>query len=271
MESHSIPAWKLPPGVSRGCWDYAHSKQIAENYDESFASDALFEYDQKILAEQFIQPGSLIDLGCGTGRHVLEFAKRGFDVMGVDLSPEMLERTRCKAEAANVQVTTQQANLVELSSEVEQQFDYAICMFSTLGMIQGGDHRLQALYEVNRVLKPGGKFAVHVHNLWSVLKTGSGRNWLAGHAVRAFCGQEQLGDSFAAYRGISQFYLHFFTATELRNLLTRAGFQIQLWHPFRLNRNRNVETVSYCQTLRADGWIVIAEKTADQKFSSRLE
>ncbi len=46
----------------------------------------------------------ILDVGCGTGRHAIELARRGYDVTGLDLSPSQLERAREKARAAGVKV-----------------------------------------------------------------------------------------------------------------------------------------------------------------------
>jgi 2-polyprenyl-3-methyl-5-hydroxy-6-metoxy-1,4-benzoquinol methylase len=46
----------------------------------------------------------IIDIGCGTGRHSIELAKRGYSVTGVDLSGSMLERAREKAGQNDVQI-----------------------------------------------------------------------------------------------------------------------------------------------------------------------
>jgi len=47
----------------------------------------------------------ILDIGCGTGRHSIELASRGYTVVGVDLSDSQLHRAREKALAENLQVT----------------------------------------------------------------------------------------------------------------------------------------------------------------------
>nr|HMS57161.1 methyltransferase domain-containing protein [Fimbriimonadaceae bacterium] len=70
----------------------------APHYEENvFTKNTRFEVD--FLVELFdLLPGShLLDMGCGTGRHAIEFAKRGFKVTGVDLSEGMLAVARKNA------------------------------------------------------------------------------------------------------------------------------------------------------------------------------
>ena len=55
------------------------------------------EYITDILADNDIRDGLLLDLACGTGSLSIEFARRGFEVIGVDSSPEMLMEAQAKA------------------------------------------------------------------------------------------------------------------------------------------------------------------------------
>src|SRR6516165_1271920 len=96
--------WQLPPGVNRGLWDYLHSPLVARTYDQELAGSAMFVADQRFAERYFDRPGRLIDLGCGTGRLLVPFARRGFWVLGVDLSEEMLRVATAKARAAGVEV-----------------------------------------------------------------------------------------------------------------------------------------------------------------------
>src|SRR6185436_15147435 len=85
----SSPAdWQLPPGVSRGLWDYLHDATLARTYDDSLADCALLAVDRLFVERHCARAGRLIDLGCGTGRLLLPFARHGYWVLGVDLSAE---------------------------------------------------------------------------------------------------------------------------------------------------------------------------------------
>src|SRR5258707_12670168 len=78
--------------------DYAYKGLIAQAWDvlrgdPSKWADRFF-YRQ--LIEQYGQP--VLDVGCGTGRLLLDYLAEGLDVDGVDVSPDMLALCRAKAE-----------------------------------------------------------------------------------------------------------------------------------------------------------------------------
>src|SRR5262245_52813045 len=110
----SSPDWQLPPGVSRGLWDYLHDRGLAQSCDERLAGTPLLEADLRFCERHFPSPGRLLDLGCGTGRLLVPFAHRGFDVVGVDLSEEMLAVAAAKVQAAGMTAGLVRANIVEL-------------------------------------------------------------------------------------------------------------------------------------------------------------
>src|SRR5262249_30091175 len=58
----SVPDWQLPPGVSRGLWDYLHDPEVARGYDASLAGSALVTVDQAFTELYFERPGRLLDL-----------------------------------------------------------------------------------------------------------------------------------------------------------------------------------------------------------------
>src|SRR5260370_23488379 len=141
MASRSAADWQLPPGVTRGLWSYLQDEDLARRYDAELAECALLTVDRLFAERHFDRPGRLIDLGCGTGRLLLPFARRGYWVLGVDLSAEMLKVAAAKARAAGAPLHLLRANLVELEGLGSETFEYAACLFSTLGMIGGAEPR----------------------------------------------------------------------------------------------------------------------------------
>jgi 2-polyprenyl-3-methyl-5-hydroxy-6-metoxy-1,4-benzoquinol methylase len=80
------------------------------------------------LIEELALPpaGSILDVGCGTGRHSIELARRGYSVTGPDLSREMLTRAVASAEAAGVSVEWVRADASRFT--LPERYDGAICL-----------------------------------------------------------------------------------------------------------------------------------------------
>jgi len=255
------PSWRLPVGVPRGVWEYAHREQVAGNYDEEFAANTLFDFDEKVLLRHFTKPGTFVDLGCGTGRALLPFARRGFHAIGVDLSPRFLQLVAEKAARESLKIDLLVANLIELGCLADASIDYAACLFSTLGMIRGRASRQHALEHVHRALKPGGVFIVHVHNIWHNLRDPQGRRWLLKNLTwERWRGTAERGDKFFPYRGISEMFLHLFTRGEFESDLRAAGFDIMELIPLDLAKRHALPKPWLFGRLRANGWIAVCRK-----------
>ncbi len=253
--------WELPPGVSRGLWDYVHDAALAREYDAALAGSPLLAADVRFAEEHFPTPGKLIDLGCGTGRLLLPFARRGFWVLGVDLSADMLRVAGAKAAAAGVSVQLVQANVVELDALRDQSFDYAACLFSTLGMVSGETERRRVAGHVYRLLRPGGRFVLHVHNWYFNLRDPQGRRWLAADLLRALARKPGAGDRpMPAHRGIAGLSLHQFTRGEAMRLLRGAGFQVREVRPVGLRQDATLLRPWWFGRLRAYGYLIAAER-----------
>ncbi|MBN1909456.1 MAG: class I SAM-dependent methyltransferase [Pirellulales bacterium] len=261
MRKAHRPEWQLPPGVPYGVWDYAQSEHIAQDYDAYFAENRLFAFDEQVMARWLPHPGVAVDLGCGTGRTLLPLARRGFRCVGVDLSQPMLRVAQEKAAHEGLSIDWVQANLVQMDCFADGWADYVSCLFSTLGMIQGLENRRTVLAHVRRILKPGGRFIVHVHNVWYNLFNPTGRRWLVRHCLGWLYGRcRDPGDKFFTYRGIPRMYLHTFTRHELNSELARAGLCLRALIPLAADRQRPLPHAWFLGRLRANGWIAVCEK-----------
>jgi SAM-dependent methyltransferase len=248
----------MPAGVSAGLWDYLHDPDIARRYDERLEGSPLLEADVAFCEKHFDRPGSLIDLGCGTGRLLIPFARRGFAVTGVDLSDEMLRVAGERANAAGVSVELRKANVVELDAFPDGSFEAAACLFSTLGMVSGAAERRRVVAHVHRLLRPGGRFVLHVHNRWFNFWDPQGRKWL----LRDLFGG--AGDVLMpAHQGIAGLTLHVFTRGEAVRLLRGCGFAIREVLPLGLGPGCGLPYPWWMTWLRAYGYLIATERTPE--------
>lgn len=252
------PEWLLPEGVDAPLWTYAHTARLAESEDSYFAGHALQAADGAMLRARFRTPGRLIDLGCGAGRLSLLFAGEGFKVVAVDLAPRMLETVALKARSAGVEVGLLRANLCRLECLRDHSFDYAISMFSTLGMLRGSNARLDALRHARRILKPQGRLAIHAHNLWLNLRDPEARRWLVQRAWKIAGNAADSGDRIMDYRGVARMTVHLYRWPELAGEVRSAGFAIEEVVPLDLVTAQPIRMPRFLPNLRAGGWIVFA-------------
>jgi SAM-dependent methyltransferase len=166
-----------------------------------------------------------------------------------------------KAAAADVAIHRLRANLVELEGLRDESFDYAACLFSTLGMIAGTAERRQMLAHAHRVMKPRGRFVLHVHNRWFNFCHREERRWLILNGLRALVGIEGAGDKhMPVHQGVAGLTLHLFTRGETVGLLRDAGFRILEIQPVSIQGDGRVRAPWWLGGLRAYGYLIAAER-----------
>ena len=158
----------------RNSWEGFHDLEAAAYDDYGYTKNTVAEVEF-LIEELCISPGaSILDVGCGTGRHSIELARRGYAVAGIDLSTGMLGRAREKAEAAGVEVDWIQADATRFS--LDKEFDAAICLCEgAFGLLGGSDDAIEQplaiLRNVSRVLKPNSKTLFTVLNGFSNIRS----------------------------------------------------------------------------------------------------
>jgi SAM-dependent methyltransferase len=125
-------------------------------------------------AEFTKHPGEkILEVGCGTGADLLQFAKHGALATGVDLTTKHVELARIRVGKLAV---VHKADARHLPFENES-FDYVY----SHGVLHHCDEPEQVVREIFRVLRPGGRFNVHVYALWSYITLRGffryGRKW----------------------------------------------------------------------------------------------
>jgi SAM-dependent methyltransferase len=128
--------------------DYAAAYDALYQDKDYSAECDLIEQVFRRYAKSNVQ--RVLDLGCGTGKHAAVLAERGYHVLGVDRSPEMLRLARSR----NPSVRFEQGDIV--SVRLDEKFDAVLVMFAVLGYLSDNADVRRALSVARQHLEPGG-------------------------------------------------------------------------------------------------------------------
>lgn len=153
--------------VEPNAWAAFFDGYAAEYEKHAFTKHTRAEVDF-LIAELGPRPGAaILDVGCGTGRHAIEIARRGFAVTALDISAGMLAEARQRAQAAGVRVDWRQEDATRFA--LTSEFDAVICLCEgACGLLASGDDPIEQplaiLRNVARAMKPGAKCLFTVLN-----------------------------------------------------------------------------------------------------------
>ncbi|HTX68532.1 MAG TPA: methyltransferase domain-containing protein [Thermoleophilia bacterium] len=134
--------------------------------NEVFTGDSVREAAFLVELLGLSEGATILDIGCGTGRHAVELARAGYAVTGIDISAGMLREARAAAEQARVGVELIEADAT--SFDLGRVFDAAVCLCEgSLGLVGGDDaytHDAAVLGRAFAALRPGAPFALTLLN-----------------------------------------------------------------------------------------------------------
>lgn len=138
-------------------WYESLFENYAKKYDEEcFVRGTMGECDfiEKEIGHD--KTKSILDIGCGTGRHSIELSKRGYTVTGVDLSESQLARAREKAAQENLAVDFRRHDARDLP--FKEEFDLVIMLCEGgFPLMETDEMNYLILQGAARSLKPEGK------------------------------------------------------------------------------------------------------------------
>jgi 2-polyprenyl-3-methyl-5-hydroxy-6-metoxy-1,4-benzoquinol methylase len=97
---------------------------------------------------------SFLDLGCGLGRHSIQFAKVGFDVYALDFSQRAIDELTSKVQKANLNIHATRCDMIDLPYK-ENFFDCILAYHVISHTDTEGIQR--TISEISRILKPNGE------------------------------------------------------------------------------------------------------------------
>lgn len=179
------------------------------------------------LEKHLPETGLVLDAGGGPGRYTIELAKKGYEVVLLDLSPKCLEIARREARKAGVVDRVKgilEGSITDLSRFRDELFDAVLCLSGPLSHLLEKSEREQAANELVRVTKKKAPLFVSVFNRYGVFR------------VVLYAHPEDLTDSFHEEmftRGIHRAHTrfgafpdaYFFLPNELKELFEDKGVQ----------------------------------------------
>lgn len=103
----------------------------------------------------------ILDLACGFGRHSLEFARRGFKVVGVDITKAYVEDAAKQAESENLPAKFFHMDIRDVN--FKEEFDIVLNMADgAVGYLENEEENLKIFTVVAKSLRPGGKHVMDI-------------------------------------------------------------------------------------------------------------
>ncbi len=141
--------------------DAFHYDTAAKDYDafNEQRSKNCNQVIESILKQQGAQ--SVLDLSCGTGSQVFWLASHGYDVVGMDISAEMLKIAKAKTEQENRDFDFR---IGDMSHSKVGEFDAVLTIFNAIGHLTKDDFE-KAVQNIHSNLKDGGIYIFDIFNL----------------------------------------------------------------------------------------------------------
>ena len=192
---------------------------------------------ESILKMMDLKPKSkILDLCCGYGRHSIEFAQRGFQVTGYDLSDFFIEKAKKDSSDLGLKIEFVKGDMRRLP--FDNQFDAVVNIFTSFGFFDKESDDLKVTKGVSRALKKGGLFLLDLKNREYVIRNFQRRRWrqqedfimLEDNFFDLFTSRWELTRTLLFENGRKKensFSLRMYTFTEILDLLKKSGFILE--------------------------------------------
>lgn len=141
-----------------------HFDKFYSHYYDIFYEKKEYEEEvhnlEKLIKSYLPNSNTILDLGCGSGRHAIIFAEKGYTVDGLDLSPNMLELAKIRKNSLpkkardNIEFKLGDAR----NFNFDKKYDVILALFHVTSYLTTNDDILNMFKCVDRHLAPGGIF-----------------------------------------------------------------------------------------------------------------
>lgn len=210
--------------------------EVTQKAYKQWAEEGFWEAEKVLINKYFKKGSSVLDIGCGTGRTTIPFFQMGYEVEGVDITPEMIFNAKEIASKKNLAIVYKVEDATNLQY-TDNSFDNAIFSNNGWTQIPGKEKRFKALCETYRVLKPSGYFIFTTHErmwkgyFWFWLKQLTKIYVLKPIGLKI--GEIDFGDRFFARETSGAVFeqkqfIHIPNVLDVRKQIIKAGFELVL-------------------------------------------
>jgi 2-polyprenyl-3-methyl-5-hydroxy-6-metoxy-1,4-benzoquinol methylase len=245
------PAPKRPPPppaptVAKADEDRQKRKQVRQWWERFFSDDYLMTVLPPTPAQisrqvDFVEASlglakgaTVLDVGCGLGLHSLELTRRGYLVVGLDLSLAMITRAAEASQEQGLKINFVHADIREM--EFDGAFDGVICMGTTFGFFDDDANR-DVLGRLHHALRPGGRLLLDLVNRDYVVGLQPNLVWFEGDDC--VCMEESDFNYFNSRLTVkrtmmredgrqsnAEYSLRLYSLHELGQLVQQLGFRV---------------------------------------------
>jgi SAM-dependent methyltransferase len=154
------------------CWfeNWFNSPYYHVLYKSRNDKEAEFFIDKIV---DLIQPSgntTFLDLGCGKGRHAIHLHKKGFDVTGIDLSPENIAFAKLELEQQAINAPKIRFEVKDMRQiDAKETFDFVLNLFTSFGYFDNPADDYATIKAISEALKPNGKLVIDFMNANKVI------------------------------------------------------------------------------------------------------
>ena len=178
----------------------------------------------------------ILDLCCGYGRHSFEFAQRGFEVTGYDLSDFFIEKAKKDSADLGLKIEFVKGDMRRIP--FDNRFDAVVNIFTSFGFFDKESDDFKVTKGVSRSLKKGGLFLLDLKNREYLIRNFQRRRWtqkedfvwLEDNFFDLFTSRWETTRTLLFENGRKKehsFSLRMYTFTEILGLLKKSGFILE--------------------------------------------
>ncbi len=189
--------------------------KVYDMFMDDIDYDMWLEYLEKILKKYNMNPKLALDLGCGTGNMTHRLAKKGIDMIGVDISEQMLSEAVKKARADNLDILYLLQDMREF--ELYGTVDLVISLCDSLNYITDDEDLLTVFKLVNNYLDPKGLFVFDLNTEYKFKEVMGDNNFSQADENAAYIWENCYDEE----EKINEYYVNFFIKEDNADKYTR--------------------------------------------------